>query len=235
MALDHTRDYFSNALVNPTDPVQSWPMLFFTRWITHLCAPGFVALAGTSVYLQRQRGRTRDETAHRLVTRGLWLHFGKDCDRQPRHLFYLSLPLSAGHLCYRRQHDPAGGAAISPHSMGRGVWLCDRGSAQSRRPYLAGSSEPWRSSVEVAAQRRRIPGSRTAVGARRVSGASLERSHGAGIRLRHRRGCCPVESEGCALYGWGLALSHCSSRCASRISTAIRSRFSTSGLRNKRR
>jgi uncharacterized membrane protein len=55
MALDHTRDFFSNATVNPTDPVNSWPMLFFTRWITHLCAPGFVALAGTSVYLQRQR------------------------------------------------------------------------------------------------------------------------------------------------------------------------------------
>jgi len=47
MALDHTRDYFSNATVDPTDPVHSWPVLFFTRWITHLCAPGFVAVAGT--------------------------------------------------------------------------------------------------------------------------------------------------------------------------------------------
>ena len=48
MALDHTRDYFSNATVlSATDPVHSWPILFFTRWITHLCAPGFVALAGT--------------------------------------------------------------------------------------------------------------------------------------------------------------------------------------------
>ena len=75
MALDHTRDFFSNALVNPTDPTQSWPMLFFTRWITHLCAPGFVALAGTSIYLQRQRGRTRGQTAQRLATRGLWLLF----------------------------------------------------------------------------------------------------------------------------------------------------------------
>jgi uncharacterized membrane protein len=73
MALDHTRDFFSNAIVDPTNPLQSWPMLFFTRWITHLCAPGFVALAGTSVYLQRQRGRTKSEVARRLVTRGLWL------------------------------------------------------------------------------------------------------------------------------------------------------------------
>jgi uncharacterized membrane protein len=75
MALDHTRDFFSRATVNPTDPVNSWPMLFFTRWITHLCAPGFVALAGTSVYLQRQRGRARGEMGKKLVLRGIWLLF----------------------------------------------------------------------------------------------------------------------------------------------------------------
>jgi uncharacterized membrane protein len=75
MALDHTRDFFSNAGVDPTDPLHSWPALFFTRWITHLCAPGFVALAGTSIYLQRQRGRSKTFMAKRLVTRGLWLIF----------------------------------------------------------------------------------------------------------------------------------------------------------------
>jgi len=75
MALDHTRDYFSNATVDATDPLHSWPILFFTRWITHLCAPGFVALAGTSVYLQRQRGRARGEMGKKLVLRGLWLLF----------------------------------------------------------------------------------------------------------------------------------------------------------------
>jgi uncharacterized membrane protein len=75
MALDHARDYFSNATVDATDPVHSWPILFFTRWITHLCAPGFVALAGTSVYLQRQRGRTPGEMGKKLVLRGLWLLF----------------------------------------------------------------------------------------------------------------------------------------------------------------
>jgi uncharacterized membrane protein len=75
MALDHTRDFFSNAGVDPTDPLHSWPALFFTRWITHLCAPGFVALAGTSIYLQRQRGRSKTFIAKRLVTRGLWLVF----------------------------------------------------------------------------------------------------------------------------------------------------------------
>ena len=75
MALDHTRDLFSNATVDATNPLQSWPALYFTRWITHLCAPGFVALAGTSIYLQRQRGRSKTFMAKRLVTRGLWLIF----------------------------------------------------------------------------------------------------------------------------------------------------------------
>ena len=75
MALDHTREFFSVITVGPTDPVHSWPTLFFTRWITHLCAPGFVALAGTSVYLQRQRGRTKEQTASRLLSRGAWLIF----------------------------------------------------------------------------------------------------------------------------------------------------------------
>src|ERR1700759_2448078 len=75
MALDHTRDFFSSATVDPTDPLNSWPALFFTRWITHLCAPGFVALAGTSVYLQRRRGLSAGSMAKKLVTRGIWLIF----------------------------------------------------------------------------------------------------------------------------------------------------------------
>jgi uncharacterized membrane protein len=74
MALDHTRDYFSNATVNLTDPVHSWPALFFTRWITHICAPGFILLAGASVYLQRQRKSAATLTRF-LLLRGLWLIF----------------------------------------------------------------------------------------------------------------------------------------------------------------
>jgi uncharacterized membrane protein len=75
MALDHTRDFFSAATFNPTDPAQSWPALFLTRWVTHLCAPGFIALAGTSVYLQRQRGKSQSQIMKLLVTRGCWLIF----------------------------------------------------------------------------------------------------------------------------------------------------------------
>lgn len=73
MALDHTRDYFSANRINPTDPMRSWPALFLTRWVTHLCAPGFVALCGTSIYLQRQRGKSTAEVIRLLLTRGLWL------------------------------------------------------------------------------------------------------------------------------------------------------------------
>jgi len=55
MVLDHVRDYFHvSALTSqPTDLSQTTPTLFMTRWVTHLCAPTFVFLAGASVYLQR--------------------------------------------------------------------------------------------------------------------------------------------------------------------------------------
>src|SRR5215469_4454962 len=41
MAIDHTRDFFGNTGVNPTDPATTTMPLFFTRWITHFCAPTF--------------------------------------------------------------------------------------------------------------------------------------------------------------------------------------------------
>ena len=76
MAIDHARDYFTSQTgFDPTNPMQSWPTLFATRWITHLCAPGFVALAGTAVYLQRQRGKTPGQMSSLLIKRGLWLMF----------------------------------------------------------------------------------------------------------------------------------------------------------------
>ena len=74
MALDHARDYFSSAAIDPTDPVHSWPALFVTRWVTHLCAPGFILLAGTSVYLQRER-KSAAALTRSLILRGLWLIF----------------------------------------------------------------------------------------------------------------------------------------------------------------
>src|SRR3954463_16579110 len=73
MALDHVRDFFSGALHSPSDLDHASPALFFTRWVTHFCAPVFVFLAGTGVYLSSRRGKTRPELARFLVTRGVWV------------------------------------------------------------------------------------------------------------------------------------------------------------------
>ncbi|MGE5749937.1 MAG: DUF1624 domain-containing protein, partial [Gemmatimonas sp.] len=77
MMLDHTRDFVhSQALLfEPTDLTKTYPILFFTRWITHFCAPAFVFLAGTGSYFQVARGKSKRELSRFLVTRGLWLIF----------------------------------------------------------------------------------------------------------------------------------------------------------------
>lgn len=74
MALDHVRDYF-HITANTDDPLNlatTSPALYFTRWITHFCAPVFVFLSGTSVYLQSLR-KTPKELGVFLLKRGLWL------------------------------------------------------------------------------------------------------------------------------------------------------------------
>lgn len=75
MLLDHTREFLhADAFrFNPTDLSKTNVLLFFTRWITHLCAPTFVFLAGTSIYLQLMRGKSRAKLSRFLLTRGLWL------------------------------------------------------------------------------------------------------------------------------------------------------------------
>jgi len=74
MALDHARDYFHIA-ANTDDPLNlatASPALFFTRWITHFCAPIFIFLSGTSAYLQGLR-KTKKELGIFLIKRGIWL------------------------------------------------------------------------------------------------------------------------------------------------------------------
>jgi uncharacterized membrane protein len=75
MLIDHTREYVHADAFHstPTDLTKTNVALFFTRWITHLCAPTFVFLAGTSIYLQKMRGKSLSELSKFLLTRGLWL------------------------------------------------------------------------------------------------------------------------------------------------------------------
>jgi uncharacterized membrane protein len=72
MALDHVRAYFTGVRFDPLDLSQTDPALFLTRWVTHLCAPTFIFLAGVSAYLMSRRCDQR-ELRRFLLTRGLWL------------------------------------------------------------------------------------------------------------------------------------------------------------------
>ncbi|WP_343692901.1 heparan-alpha-glucosaminide N-acetyltransferase domain-containing protein [Chitinophaga sp.] len=84
MALDHTRDYFHqySYLHDPTDLAYTSVPIFFTRWITHFCAPAFMFLSGISAFLyQTKNGKSALSTF--LITRGIWLLFLE--------LFYVSL------------------------------------------------------------------------------------------------------------------------------------------------
>jgi uncharacterized membrane protein len=76
MALDHSRDYFNRDayLFDPTDMTHTYPTLFFTRWITHFCAPIFMFLAGTSAFLFGLKKGQKAESFF-LLTRGIWLIF----------------------------------------------------------------------------------------------------------------------------------------------------------------
>lgn len=74
MALDHVRDYFlaDSFLYDPLDLDKTSPALFFTRWITHFCAPVFMLLAGTSASLMSQKKTTRQLSGF-LLSRDVWL------------------------------------------------------------------------------------------------------------------------------------------------------------------
>lgn len=72
MALDHTRDFFAATPFEPTDLLHTSPGWYWTRWITHLCAPTFVLLAGISAFLRQQKAGRANNSRY-LLGRGAML------------------------------------------------------------------------------------------------------------------------------------------------------------------
>ena len=73
MALDHTRDFMTHLRFPPEDLARTNGALFFTRFITHYCAPVFAFLAGTGAFLSTSRGKSIQQVSRFFLTRGLWL------------------------------------------------------------------------------------------------------------------------------------------------------------------
>jgi len=89
MAIDHIRDYLARSAMQflPTDLNRTTAAIFFTRWITHFCAPVFMLTAGLSAFFWMSRGRhSRLQLSRFLVGRGIWLIVLK----QRRHDWWLS-------------------------------------------------------------------------------------------------------------------------------------------------
>ena len=73
MTIDHARDFWSTTPFRPEDPSQTSVALFVTRWVTHLCAPTFVLLAGLSAYLLGHKTGDKPALSRFLLSRGAWL------------------------------------------------------------------------------------------------------------------------------------------------------------------
>jgi uncharacterized membrane protein len=73
MALDHTRDFLTYVRTPPDDLAHTYGILFFTRLLTHYCAPVFAFLAGTGAFLSTRRGKSISQLSRFFLTRGLWL------------------------------------------------------------------------------------------------------------------------------------------------------------------
>src|SRR6202040_4454808 len=78
MAIDHIRAYLARSAQQflPTDLTRTTPAIFFTRWITHFCAPVFMLTAGLGAFFWMSRGHhSKTELSRFLITRGIWLIF----------------------------------------------------------------------------------------------------------------------------------------------------------------
>src|SRR5450631_714201 len=86
MALDHCRDFMHYGVTIDQDPLDfstTSTALFMTRWITNFCAPVFVFLSGTSIFLYRSKSKSKKQVAVFLFTRGLWLMLAEILIIQP--------------------------------------------------------------------------------------------------------------------------------------------------------
>lgn len=77
MALDHVRDFFHVGAMSfrPEDLARTTAALFFTRWVTHICAPVFMFTAGLGAFFWLNSGHSKSQLSRFLWTRGLWLAF----------------------------------------------------------------------------------------------------------------------------------------------------------------
>lgn len=74
MGLDHVRDFVAPADFNPLDVSVTTPGWFFTRLVTHYCAPTFVFLAGVSAFIYGRKV-SKPVLSRFLWTRGIWMIF----------------------------------------------------------------------------------------------------------------------------------------------------------------
>ena len=118
MTLDHTRDFFGTG-ASPTNPATATVALFFTRWVTHLCAPSFFLLTGAGAYLARHR--RIDEGALVVVVHARRLVDRAGADRGPLPRVSVQLRLSrddAGHPVGVGVGDDHAGGAGPPADAG---------------------------------------------------------------------------------------------------------------------
>lgn len=140
MLVDHVREtvYLHMQVADPVDPTAVTPGLFFTRSLSHICAPVFIALTGLGAYLHRQT-HTRRETTRFLLTRGAFLvaleltvvNFAWTAEFPPSRLFLqviwcigICMIALAGMLSVSRRLQVALGAAlVAGHNLLDGIVL----------------------------------------------------------------------------------------------------------------